>query len=161
MRKTLPKTATRRGSIKFTNCNWPRCGCKRDPDDAPYFHKRRREGRRLIEEGCVSWKDLVATCNALGREPVEEPKSDETLPKTAVGSLHLEFKTCGRPNCRCRRGLLHGPYLYRHSRDGGRQRKEYVPMKRLGEVLLEMERQQATAKRPAEVVRVLKELKNA
>ncbi len=82
------------------------------------------------------------------------------LPRTQVGSLHLEFKTCGRPNCRCQRGLLHGPYLYRHRREGGRQRKAYVPMKRLGEVVCEMERQRAAAVRPVEVVRVLKDLRH-
>src|SRR5690242_12776830 len=121
MGETLPKTARRRGSVTFTNCNWPHRRCKRDPDEAPYFHKDRREGRRLIEEGCVSWKNLVATFNALGREQVEEPRSAESLPKMAIGSVHLEFKRCGRPNCRCRQGLLHGPYLYRHRREGGRQ----------------------------------------
>jgi len=34
-------------------------------------------------------------------------------------------------------------------------------MKRLGDVLLEIERQQTAAIRPVEVVRVLKELRNA
>jgi hypothetical protein len=34
---------------------------------------------------------------------------------------------CGRPNCRCARGSLHGPYFYRFWREGGRLRKEYVP----------------------------------
>ncbi len=77
-----------------------------------------------------------------------------------VGSLHLEFKGCGRPSCRCRRGLLHGPYLYHRWREGGRQRKAYIPMKRLGEVLLEMERQRAAVMRPTEVRRVLKELRH-
>jgi hypothetical protein len=77
-----------------------------------------------------------------------------------AGSLHLEFKRCGRPQCRCQRGFLHGPYVYRHWREGCRQRKEYVPMKLLGEVLLEMERERAATVRPAEIVRVLKELRN-
>jgi hypothetical protein len=90
--------------------------------------------------------------------PARKPEADESLPKTAVGSLHIEFKTCGRPNCRCRRGVLHGPYIYRHWREGGRQRKKYVPMNRLGAVLLEIERQRAAAIRPAEVARVLREL---
>jgi hypothetical protein len=89
---------------------------------------------------------------------------DEVLPKMAghkCGSLHLEFRRCGRQNCRCQRGLLHGPYAYRHWREGGQQRKKYVPMSRLGEVvLLEMEEYRAAAARPAEVTRVLKALGN-
>jgi hypothetical protein len=98
---------------------------------------------------------------ALSSPMVRSQKSESSVPKMPVGSLHLEFKRCGRPNCRCRRGLLHGPYLYRHRREGGRQMKEYIPMKRLSDVTLEIERQRAEAKRPAEVRRILKELKNA
>jgi|SRR6476646_10716418 Family of unknown function (DUF6788) len=66
----------------------------------------------------------------------------------AIGSLHLEFKKCGKPMCCCRRGLLHGPYLYRHWREGGRQRKAYIPMKLSDEVLLEIEDQRSTATCP-------------
>ena len=118
-----------------------------------------REGRRLIEEECVSWTDLVATFNTLQREQEKKPKTDETLPKT-IGSLQLEFKRCGRPNCRCARGMLHGPYVYRHWREQGRQRKKYVPMHRLSEIALEMERQRAGVARPGHIRRVLKELEN-
>ena len=42
------------------------------------------------------------------------------------GSLHVEWKRCGRSNCRCRDGRLHGPYYARHWREDGRQRKAYV-----------------------------------
>ena len=45
-------------------------------------------------------------------------------------------------------------------REDGRQKKEFVPMRRLSEVLFEMESQRAKAGRPAEVQRVLKELRN-
>jgi len=84
----------------------------------------------------------------------------ETLPKMVVGSLHLEFKRCGRARCRCRRGFLHGPYVYGRWREDGRQRKAYVPMKRLSEVLLNIENQRAAALRPGEVYRALKELRH-
>lgn len=34
---------------------------------------------------------------------------------------------CGKPNCKCARGELHGPYFYRFMRDKyGRLRKQYV-----------------------------------
>ena len=42
------------------------------------------------------------------------------------GVLRAEFRTCGKPNCRCARGERHGPYLYRRWREGGRQRRSYV-----------------------------------
>jgi len=78
----------------------------------------------------------------------------------AVGSLHLEFKRCGRPNCRCGEGWLHGPYLYRHRREDGRQKKEYVPMKRLCEVVFEMERLRVKTHGAPRVRQALKELQN-
>jgi hypothetical protein len=120
--------------------------------------------RRSSRGGLRSWQEVITTFNPLGplgREQREEPKSDDALPKRAIGSVHLEFKRCGRPNCRCRFGLFHGPYVYRHWREGGRQRKEYVQMDRLSDVLLDMERQRADAARPAEVRRALKEVRHA
>jgi len=45
-----------------------------------------------------------------------------------TGALVPEYKRCGKPNCRCARGHLHGPYYYRRWRDAaGVQRKQYVP----------------------------------
>lgn len=52
-----------------------------------------------------------------------------------TGTLVPEYKRCGKPNCRCARGYLHGPYYYRRWRDaGGHQRKEYVPRGRSEQV---------------------------
>ncbi|MGC2410866.1 MAG: DUF6788 family protein [Methyloceanibacter sp.] len=158
MARTLPKTARGRRVIRFRQCR-RNCRCGRDPEGGPYFVKRWREGGRR-RETCVPWQEVVASFNFLGREPLEESKRDDALPKTVMGSLHLEFKQCGRSQCRCRRGLLHGPYVYRHWREGGRQRKKYVPMNQLCEVLLEIEDQRAAAIRPRVVARVLKELRH-
>ena len=60
------------------------------------------------------------------------------LPKIGPlpGSVHIEWKRCGRSNCRCARGRLHGPYYARHWRDGGRQKKAYVRESDLPLVLL-------------------------
>jgi hypothetical protein len=145
--------------IRFNQC--PRnCRCGRDPEGGPYFIRRWRERDRR-GEACVPWQEVVATFAALERERATKPKSVDALPKRTIGSVHLEFKRCGRPSCRCSRGLLHGPYVYRHRREGGRQRKEYVPMKRLSDVVLEIERQWAEAARPTEVRRMLEEFKHA
>jgi uncharacterized protein DUF6788 len=159
MRKALPKTARAWRVIRFKQC--PRnCCCGHDPEGGPYFIRRWRErDRRGVD--CVPWQEVVATFAALERERATRPKSDDALPRRAIGSVHLEFKRCGRPTCRCRRGLLHGPYVYRHRREGGRQRKEYIPMNRLSDVVLEIERQRAEAARPTEVRRMLEEFKHA
>ena len=84
------------------------------------------------------------------------------LPKmTPPGSLHLDWVTCGKPTCRCARGLLHGPFIYRRWREGRRQQKTYVPMRDLPRILAEMERQRALKPRPREMRRMLKELRHA
>jgi len=159
MTKLLPKTARGRQIISFRQCR-RNCRCGRDPEGGPHFLKTWCEGGRRGRT-CVPWQELAAFFRGTREEQSEQGETREALPKTAVGSLHLEFKRCGRPNCRCRRGLLHGPYLYRHCRDRRRQRKQYIPMKRLSEVSAEMERQRAQRSRPAEVWRILKELKHA
>jgi hypothetical protein len=63
------------------------------------------------------------------QRPTRRDESGNPLPKTEplAGSLHVEYKRCGRLECRCTLGKLHGPYTYRHVREQGRQRKRYVP----------------------------------
>jgi hypothetical protein len=60
----------------------------------------------------------------------------DPLPKAVPlpGSLHEEWKRCGTPGCQCARGHLHGPYVSRRWREGGRQRRAYVPRSRVAEV---------------------------
>lgn len=87
---------------------------------------------------------------------------DHSLPKTSTpGSLHLDWTTCGKTTCRCARGILHGPYVYRRWREGGRQCKAYVAMGDLPRVLAEMERRRALMPKPTEMKRLLKELRHA
>jgi transposase len=47
------------------------------------------------------------------------------LPKMTPsrGSLHAEWKRCGKVKCRCTDGGLHGPFFYCHERRAGRQHK--------------------------------------
>jgi len=42
------------------------------------------------------------------------------------GWLCQQMVRCGRPNCRCASGRLHGPYYYLFEFDGERVRKRYV-----------------------------------
>jgi hypothetical protein len=66
------------------------------------------------------------------------------LPKHPLpGSVHLEWKRCGRTWCRCSRGHLHGPYFYRRWREDGRQRTEYVKRADLESTLLAIELRKA------------------
>ena len=59
------------------------------------------------------------------------PKSRHFSPKTPPvtplpGSLHAEYVRCGKANCRCTRGELHGPYWRRFWRENGRTYRQYV-----------------------------------
>ena len=55
-------------------------------------------------------------------------KNGDPLPKIAPlpGVLLANPVRCGKPSSRCARGELHGPYLYRRWREGGKQRRQYV-----------------------------------
>jgi hypothetical protein len=50
----------------------------------------------------------------------------DPLPKTLPGVVCQQWVRCGRPNCRCARGQLHGPYFYHFFRHRGRLRKRYI-----------------------------------
>ena len=52
----------------------------------------------------------------------------ESLPKTEplAGAVCVQWKRCGRPNCQCACGRLHGPYYCHFWREGGKLRKSYV-----------------------------------
>jgi hypothetical protein len=56
-----------------------------------------------------------------------ETKQRRALPKTGVGAVCSQWVRCGKPNCRCVTGALHGPYHYLFWRERGRLRKRYVP----------------------------------
>ena len=51
----------------------------------------------------------------------------KTIPDKLPGAVCAQRIRCGKPNCKCAHGELHGPYHYRFWRDeNGRQHKEYV-----------------------------------
>lgn len=53
-------------------------------------------------------------------------KTEKVLPKTMPGTVHEQFVRCGKPNCKCSRGELHGAYYYHFVRVGGRLTKRYL-----------------------------------
>jgi hypothetical protein len=64
-----------------------------------------------------------------------QTKSSDSLPKTPLpGVVRPQWVRCGRPNCRCARGQLHGPYHYRFWREGSRLKKSYVKRSELEQV---------------------------
>jgi hypothetical protein len=55
-----------------------------------------------------------------------ETKLRNLLPKMMPGAVCAQMVRCGKPNCRCAAGELHGPYHYHFSRTGGVLVKQYV-----------------------------------
>jgi len=55
-------------------------------------------------------------------------ETTETLPKILPGTVCVQWQRCGRKNCRCANGKLHGPYFSRFWREDGRLRKAYVKL---------------------------------
>ena len=55
-------------------------------------------------------------------------ESPNSCPKVEPlpGSIHMEYRRCGTPTCRCAAGRQHGPYYVRRWWAGGRQHKTYV-----------------------------------
>jgi hypothetical protein len=50
------------------------------------------------------------------------------------GAVCAQYVRCGRANCRCATGMLHGPYYYRFVRIDGRLCKRYIRRADLPEV---------------------------
>lgn len=78
-------------------------------------------------------KDTIA-----GKRPARsaEKKSRSFTRKIAPlrGGLVREMIRCGRPNCKCASGSLHGPYHYRVWMVQGRRYKTYVKKAELSAV---------------------------
>jgi hypothetical protein len=83
---------------------------------------------------------------------------ENPLPKIEPlrGSVHLEWRKCGRSNCRCLSGHLHGPYFVRRWREGGRQQKAYVSGKGLAKTLLAIEARRASLPPASQIERLVR-----
>lgn len=55
--------------------------------------------------------------------------TDTRSGKVTTYTFRQEHVRCGKPNCWCREGAIaHGPYTYKYWKEGGKLRKEYVPL---------------------------------
>lgn len=53
-------------------------------------------------------------------------KSENLQPKMLPGYVRGERIKCGKPNCQCANGALHGKYFYRYVWENGKRIKFYV-----------------------------------
>jgi hypothetical protein len=76
--------------------------------------KRARRGERTTKSG----------------KPFPKIPSDGLL----NGAVCASYARCSKPNCKCARGSLHGPYYHRYQWHNGRVIKEYIPLSQVEEV---------------------------
>lgn len=88
-------------------------------------------------------------------------KLSALLPKVTGGSVHMEWKKCGKESCRCTSGALHGPYFTLHRRNAGRQTKRYVHLADLAAVIAAIADRKARTTDLSQVHNELREFKNA
>ena len=55
---------------------------------------------------------ITATLSGPTR-PIGKTDVDDILPMTEQGVIITKFQRCGKRNCRCAHGQLHGPYQWR------------------------------------------------
>jgi len=53
-------------------------------------------------------------------------KSGEMLPKMLPAALCSQYVRCGKSECKCASGELHGPFYYCFWREDGKLKKAYV-----------------------------------
>jgi hypothetical protein len=88
-----------------------------------------------------------------------QTKNSETLPKIPfLGVVLPQWVRCGKSNCRCAQGRLHGPYFYRFWREGGRLRKTYVRPAEVEEVRAACEARRRERKRVSVGLRLWRQM---
>lgn len=70
-------------------------------------------------------------------------KNEKVLPKTIEGTVHAQFVRCGKQNCKCTSGELHGAYYYHFVRVNGKLTKRYLKPSEIEETRIACERRQA------------------
>lgn len=70
---------------------------------------------------------------------VEEEKTHGLQPKILPGYVRAERVRCGKKNCKCSKGYLHGPYFYHYTWVAGKRRKRYIKPADVGKVIVSCE----------------------
>lgn len=99
----------------------------------------------------MSKKD-VASQSGEGRTGVKT-KPGDLLPKMLPGTVCAQMVKCGKHNCKCARGELHGPYYYHFSRANGVLVKRYVKAKDVARVRAACDFRRTEGRRRRETVR--------
>jgi len=71
--------------------------------------------------------ELLAYRRDIATEDIDagEDESIETVKESSEGTVVIKKVSCGKDNCKCQRGELHGPYKYVVSRKGDSLKWDY------------------------------------
>ena len=101
----------------------------RPPDELPQYLAQGvpkqddgtlRALQEWIDELLEYRKDVGADDIAVG-----EGESIQTVDESSDGTVVIKKVSCGKDNCKCQRGELHGPYKYVVRRKGDRLKWDY------------------------------------
>jgi hypothetical protein len=73
--------------------------------------------------------ELLAAAESKNRDGAAAKRRVLKEHKTTHKTYRLESIRCGKKNCHCAEGKLHGPYWYAYRTEGGRTKSEYVGKK--------------------------------
>lgn len=93
------------------------------------------------------------------RERHRETKKDESTSKIEPleGYLEAQMVRCGKPNCKCAKGELHGPYYIRRWERQGKKCSKYVKKGELSSVILSISARKQQRAELKEFVRSINE----
>jgi len=99
------------------------------------LHKIFREVERLSYPELVKLDQLIHRLledQEVGEPEIKDRPDREVVERNRVGNLtyQLERIRCGKPNCKCTRGALHGPYFYAYWSEGGKTKSMYIGKQR-------------------------------
>jgi hypothetical protein len=64
----------------------------------------------------------------------KKTKKSNLTPKMLPGNIERRMVRCGKPNCKCAKGELHGPYYYHQTWSGTEHQRRYITLANVPEV---------------------------
>jgi hypothetical protein len=88
------------------------------------------------------------SANESKKRESRETKTEEMGTKIEAirGDVNARMVTCGKPNCKCAKGELHGPYFVYRLRTYGKRHSKYIPKRDVSAVKLAVEQGRAERK---------------
>lgn len=95
------------------------------------LHKIAKDAERLSYLELVKLDEIIHRLleqRLVGDPEIRSRPDREVIERSRVGNItyQLERVRCGKSNCKCAKGALHGPYWYGYWSEGGKTKSMYV-----------------------------------